>query len=272
LLFGAPRIYQPFSTIGVDVRQVHEGGVKAEWHVPPNAEKGVIFYVHGGGFVACSRKTHRPVTAALARISRRCVLSIDYSLAPESPYPAALNDVLTAYRWLLSMGRRASEIAVAGDSAGGNLVLSLALRLRETGRSTPACVVAFSPWTDLTGSGDSIRTNDGRCAMFRSENIEQFARVYLGRPAAQVPEASPLHADPAGLPPVLFHVGSTELLLDDSRAMHQKILDAGGESTLTVFDDMPHGWQMLAPLVPEANDSLRQASAFIAQNLRIPQK
>jgi acetyl esterase/lipase len=131
----------------------------------------------------------------------------------------------------------------------------------------PACVVAFSPWTDLIGSNPSVIQNDGRCAMFRPENMVDFASAYLGHAPHNSPEVSPIYANLAGLPPVLFHVGSTELLLDDSRVMHERILAAGGQSRLDIFDDVSLGWQMLAPVVPEATRSLEQAAAFIEKHL-----
>lgn len=265
-LFGAPAIYRPIATRDVSVEPATG---RAEWITPSNPEPGVIFYVHGGGFVACSKETHRPVTARLARLSKRRVLSIDYRLAPEHRYPAAIDDVMNAYERLLSTGVSSSQIAVAGDSAGGNLVLSLVIRLRDSHRPLPACIVVFSPWTDLAGTGESIMSNDGHCAMFRPENMDQFARAYLGRGEAMLADASPMHADAHGLPPVLFHVGSTELLLDDSKVMHRRILDAGGESHLAVFDDVPHGWQMLSPFVPEATRSLKEAADFIEKKLQI---
>jgi acetyl esterase/lipase len=169
-----------------------------------------------------------------------------------------------AFDWLCRSGAAPERIALVGDSAGGNLVVSLAVRLRDLGRPAPACVVAFSPWTDLAGRGDSVRANDGRCAMFRTENIRDFAQVALGdRMAADDPRVSPLYADLSTLPPMLLQVGSTELLLDDARGLHDRIVAGGGSSTLEVFDEVPHGWQMLAPFVPEANRSLDRAAAFI---------
>ena len=266
-LFGAPPLYPRLLTRGLSIPQVAVEGVRAEWLSIRAPEPGVVFYVHGGGFVACSKETHRPVTAALAKLTRRKVLSVDYRLAPEHRYPAGIDDVVRAYEWLLKTGVKSSQIAVAGDSAGGNLVLSLAIRLRDSGRPLPACIVTFSPWTDLTGSGRSITANDGRCAMFRPENMDQFARVYLGHAADNSAAVSPIYANVAGLPPVLFHVGSTELLLDDSRMMHERILAAGGESQLEIFEDVSHGWQMLAPIVPEATRSLRQAAGFMERHI-----
>jgi acetyl esterase/lipase len=226
-----------------------------------------VLYVHGGGYVSCSPATHRPVTAALARLTGRRVLSVDYRLAPEHRYPAALDDVVAAYRWLLASGVPAASVAVAGDSAGGGLALALAARARAEGLPAPACVVAFSPWTDLAGTGASVTANDGRCAMFRPENVAQFAAAYLGGASPHDPGASPLRADPAGFPPTLLQVGSTELLLDDARAMHERLVAAGRESRLEVYPEMMHGWQLLVGLVPEAGAALRGAARFIAAHL-----
>jgi acetyl esterase/lipase len=204
---------------------------------------GVILYLHGGGYVSCSPATYRPVTAALARLTARRVFSLDYRLAPEHRYPAALDDAVAAYEWLLGRaGLPASAISIAGDSAGGGLVLGCLLRARDAGLALPACAVCFSPWTDLAGAGASIRANDGRCAMFRTENIEEFAAAYLPAGASRRdPYASPAHADLRGLPPLLLQVGSTELLLDDAR--------------------------MLDGFVPEARFALRQAASFIREHL-----
>jgi acetyl esterase/lipase len=271
-LFGAPPVYRSAHAIGLNVEQIAGDGVRGEWISVSNPEPGVVFYVHGGGFVACSSRTHRPITAALARLTKRRVLSVDYRLAPENRYPAAMDDVMSAYDWLRQQGVDPRSIALAGDSAGGNLVLSLVIRLRHRGAQLPACAVTFSPWTDLTGGTGSGTSNDGRCAMFRPENFGQFARAYLGRDADKSGDASPMFADVTGLPPVLFHVGATELLLDDSRIMHERVRAAGGETELEVFEDVPHGWQMLTPFLPEARESLEQASAFIRKKLQISLK
>jgi acetyl esterase/lipase len=249
--------------LGLSRKTILHGNVRGEWVTPPDARAGVIFYVHGGGFVACSSATHRPIAAGLARITRMRVFSVDYRLAPEARLPSALDDVAAAYAWVTESARP-GELALVGDSAGGNLVLGLALRLRGAGREQPACVVGFSPWTDLAGTSPSVQVNDGRDAMFHTDNIRDFARAALGEGPADSPVVSPVYADLHGLPPVLLHVGSTELLLDDSRRVHEGILGGKGRSTLTVYNDVPHCWQMLAPLVPEATTSLREAAAFIA--------
>jgi epsilon-lactone hydrolase len=273
LLFGAPRPYQWLRSRGLNVRRVDERvGVRGEWLEPSGADAsaGVIFYLHGGGYVAGSAATQRPVTAALARLTASRVFSLDYRLAPEHRYPAALDDACAAYEWLLAQeGVDAHAVSVAGDSAGGGLTLGFLLRVRDAGLAPPACAVCFSPWTDLAGVGASVRANDGRCAMFHTENIEEFAAAYLPAGASpRDPYASPAHAaDLRGLPPLLLQVGSTELLLDDSRIIHDKIRAAGGASRLEIYEDLPHGWQMLDGLVPEARAALRQAASFIREHV-----
>lgn len=269
-IFGAPWPYQWLQVRGLNMRPVNEGGVRGEWLEPPDARDGVILYLHGGGFVSCSPTTQRPLTAALARLTSLRVFSLDYRLAPEHRYPAALDDAFAAYKWLLAQeGARAGAICIVGDSAGGGLVLSCLLRVRDAGLALPACAVCFSPWTDLAGTGASVRANDGRCAMFRTENIEEFAAAYLPAGASRRdPYASPAHADLRGLPPVLLQVGSTEILLDDARGVHDKIRAADGASRLEIYEDLPHGWQMLNGLVPESRAALRQAASFIGEHLR----
>jgi acetyl esterase/lipase len=194
------------------------------------------------------------------------VLALDYRLAPEHRFPMAFNQAVAAVHWLIMHGIKADEIAVAGDSAGGGLVVALLAYLGEKERrSLPRCGVAFSPWTDLEGTGASLATNDGRCAMFHPNNINEFAAAYLGDASPRDPRASPVFANLSDLPPLLLHVSSSELLLDDACRVHEQIQEAGGESTLRVFDNVPHGWQLLDGLVPEARSSLAEAASFIRQ-------
>ncbi len=264
-LFGAPAWYSTLASYGVRRTPVDKSQTRGEWLVPKSPRGGVIFYVHGGGFVSCSSTTHRPVTAELARLTQRVVFSADYRLAPEHRLPAAHADVSAAYQW----ARRQvpdQPFVLVGDSAGGNLVLSLALDVRGSAQA-PTGVVAFSPWTDLSGRGDSVRSNDGRCAMFRTSNIESFAAVAVGAGDRSSPAHSPAYARLDGLPPLLLHVGSTELLLDDSRIVHDRATAGGTSSTLEIYDDVPHGWQMLTPWVPEARASLASAASFIEARL-----
>jgi acetyl esterase/lipase len=271
-LFGSPSIYQRLRTRGLRLSTVRAGNVRGEWITPNDYDEGAILYLHGGGYVSCSAATHRPITAALARLARLRVFGLDYRLAPENRFPAALDDTVAAYRWLLEQGLPASAISLAGDSAGGGLVLSLLLRVRDAGLLLPACGVCFSAWTDLAGTGASVRFNDGRCAMFRTENIAEFAAAYLGEQSPFDPYASPAHADLSGLPPLLLQIGSTELLLDDSRLVHSKIQAARGISELKIYDDVAHDWQMLDGFVPEARDALWQAAKFIRQYAAVETK
>lgn len=259
-LFGSPPPLSPLWTRGVDIVPL-EGAVRGEWIVPPAAEPGVVLFFHGGGFVAGGPDDHRPITAGLARRMRRRVFAPRYRLAPEHRYPAAFDDALAAYRWLMDQGE--PPIAVAGDSAGGGLVLGTLLRARDARLPLPARAVCLSPWTDLSASGDSIASMAGRCHLFRPENIPAFAAVVLGDAQPDDPGASPLFAELSGLPPILFQVGSTELLLDDARRAHRKIIAAGGQSTLVVFDDIVHGWHLLDGWVPEATAALDQAARFL---------
>lgn len=267
-LWGVPPALQRFALRGLRHQLVAEGGVRGEWIAPPAPGSGIILYVHGGGYVACSAATHRPLTTALARATGCRVFSADYRLAPESRFPAAFDDVVAVYDWLVGQGAPGERIVVAGESAGGGLVLALAAQVRDTGRPEPAGVVAFSPWTDMAGTGDSVRGNAGRCAMFHPDNIAAFAAVYLGPASTGDPRASPLRGNLGGLPPLLLQVGSTELLLDDARRFQDGVTKQGGSSRLTVYDDVPHAWQLLTPFLPEARAAVAEAADFIRSTVR----
>jgi len=266
-LLGMPRVLQRLALLGLQHERVVDGGVRGEWLSVPQPAPGVLLYIHGGGYVSCSSATHRSITTSLARRIGCRVFSADYRTAPEARFPAALDDVLAAYRWLTTQEEPGTRVAVAGESAGGGLVLALALHARDNGWPAPACLVALSPWTDLAGTGASLRANEGRCAMFYPENMPAFASVYLGGASADDPRASPLYADLRGLPPVLLQVGSTELLLDDAVRVHERIVAGGGWSRLTMYADVAHGWQLLSPFVPEARDAVREVAGFVRLHL-----
>jgi acetyl esterase/lipase len=266
-LLGAPAFLRGAFLRGLVREPVEANGVRGEWVGHPGAvaggPRGVLLYVHGGGYLSGSAADRWPITAALARATGLRVLALDYRLAPEHRFPAALDDVMAAWDWLVERGAPGVPVAVSGESAGGGLALLLAQQARDTGRPAPACVAALSPWTDLAGTGASLVGNDGRCAMFHTENIPAFARVYLGGASPDDARASPLFGYAGGLPPVLMQVGSTEVLLDDARRMHERIRAAGGRSTLTVYDDVMHGWHLLAPWVPEAARAVAEIAAFV---------
>jgi acetyl esterase/lipase len=201
-------------------------------------------------------------------LTERRVFSLDYRLAPENRFPAAFDDVLDAYRWILEeCSGDSSCIAVAGDSAGGGLTLALLAAARDTSLPLPACAVLYSPWTDMIGARGAPHPNSDRCAMFAPSNIDDFAEAYLAKASRSDPRASPLEAPLHGLPPIMFQVGEPELLVDDSRRAHEKIRSAGGASVLEIWPHVFHGWQMLDGLVPEARAALEQSTDFIVKHL-----
>ena len=267
-LFGATPAHQRLLLRGLRPRAVAtDSGVRGEWLDPGTRRPGVLLYLHGGGYVSCSAATHRPLTAALARATGLRVFAADYRLAPEHPFPAAHDDACAAYHWLVTQGAPGAPVVVAGESAGGGLVLAVAVHARDHGWPRPHALVALSPWADLEGTGASRLANDGRCAMFRPANIAAFARAYLQGASPRDPRASPLHAPLHGLPPVLLQVGAEELLLDDAVRVAQQVRAAGGEATLRSYPGAPHGWQLLTPLLPEARAAVDEVAAFVATRL-----
>jgi acetyl esterase/lipase len=243
-----------------------------EWIEPaaPNhpARTRCILYFHGGAYIAMSARTHRAITSRLAAWSDASVFASDYRLAPEHPFPAALDDALAAYRALIAAGTPASRIVVAGDSAGGGLALCLLLAAREAGDELPAAAVLFSPWTDLAATGKSIVDNHEADPLMFGSWVGQQAQYYLGETPATHPLVSPLYADLTGLPPLLIQVSSTEVLLDDSRRVAENAKRSGVDTTLQIWPGVPHDWQMFATILPEGRAALHDASAFIRARLR----
>jgi monoterpene epsilon-lactone hydrolase len=264
-VFGIPNFMGFLYSRHVEI-QVNDAPVRGEWLVPDDIEftEHVVLYMHGGGYVSCSPQTHRPVTTSLARMINCRVFSLDYRLAPEHPFPAAVDDATAAYLWLLKNGVPAKQIALAGDSAGGGLLLATMLRLRALGQPLPACAVCLSPWVDLTGFG-KYRNNDS-CSMFKPDDVTTFAKVYLHGASAELPEASPVLADLSGLPPLLIQVSSTELLYTDSARLHEKAGASGVRSTLRVYPALPHVWQILVGAVPEARVALEEIASFVKES------
>lgn len=238
------------------------GHIYAEWQGPAEAE-AVMLYFHGGAFVVGSPKTHRPLVKNIVKAGSVRALSIDYRLAPEHKFPAALEDAERAYDWLLEKGHAPENIAVAGDSAGGGLALSLLLKLKESGKPLPACAAALSPWTDLTGSGASVRLRQDVEDMLDGTKLRETAALYHGEADPANPLISPLFGNLADLPPLLVQIGTDEILWDDSHSFAEKARQAGTECTLEVFEKMPHAFQLGADFVPEAREALRNVARFI---------
>jgi acetyl esterase/lipase len=222
-----------------------------------------VLYLHGGAYRLGTPATYRHFTWRIATAARVRLLALDYRLAPEHPFPAALDDAVSAYQWLLANGANARKLAVIGDSAGGGLTLALLLKLRDRGMPLPAAAVTLSPWTDLALTGPSIRLNTDADPMLNADDLPQFASDYLAGANPKDPYASPLYGDPSGLPPTLFHVGSDEILRDDAVRMAEKMVGAKCEVDLEVWPRMPHVWHLLAPVVPEAMAAIRKIGAFI---------
>jgi len=264
--YASHRIWSPRVPKGwrLDICETSDKGApRGEWLTPPTNPRATILYLHGGGYYFCSPRSHRAITFGLATRSNASVFSLDYRLAPEHRFPAALDDSVAAYRRLLGDGVPAQSIAIAGDSAGGGLALATLLALRDAGDPLPAAAVLFSPWTDLTCSGESMRTNDGRDPMYHASIFPRVAAQYLGSADARNPYASPVFGEFEGLPPLLIQVGDTELLLDDSTRIATKARAAGVRVELEIRRNVPHIFQIWTPFMPEARDALAHAAAFI---------
>ena len=247
---------------GVRYRAAVLGGVAGEWAEAEHgtAATATLMYLHGGGFIACSPVTHRPITGWFALHGFQ-VFVPDYRLAPEHRFPAAVDDAVASWRGL--MGAADGPVAVAGESAGGNLALALMLSLREQGERLPDAAALFSPATDLAGTGASMQSNRRRDAMFKGEGMENLAGAYLGETDPRTPLASPLYAELAGLPPLLIHVGEREVLRDDSVRLAERARAAGVRVELKVWPVVPHAWQLAHQVVPEARQSLKAAAGFL---------
>ena len=266
--FGLPKFINWLHTRTLKLNAVNESGILGEWVETIDSSDGVIFYIHGGAFISCSAETHRPITASLAKMTDFRVFSVNYRLAPKHRFPAALDDCVDAYKWLLAQGIPANKIAVTGDSAGGNLVLTLLLKLRESGIPIPACGVCLSPLTDMKGTGKSKFENEEKDVMFYPENLDEFAPIYLGDESPDNPFCSPLYAELNDLPPMLIQASSTELLLDDSKRLHENFLRDKGESKLTIYENVAHDWHMMKGFMPEADEALKEIAEFTKQHIK----
>lgn len=244
------------------------GGSPAEWLVPDRSPSDrVILYVHGGGYVSGSCADHRGfVSMFAARLGVRCV-TYEYRLAPEHPFPAAVDDSVRAYRALLDdLHVRPEHIVVAGESAGGGLALSLLLALKELGLPQPAAVVAISPWTDLTCSSEAYRTRNARSAA-PLDSWLVFRAHYAGATPLDHPWVSPLHGDLAGLPPVLVNAGTDDELFDDGRRFVERAVERGVDATFRAGEGMIHCYPMLAPMFREAREAMDEIAAFTRRHL-----
>ena len=244
------------------------GGVPCQWQfIDGTGEGPVLLYFHGGGYVLGSPKTHRNMVSALSHACGIRALAPDYRLAPEYPFPAAIEDAVAVYKALLDGGVDAERIAVAGDSAGGGLALALLLSAKERGLPQPACAALLSPWSDLRIVSESYETRKDADPMITRDGIKKMAALYLGGAEADTPIASPLLADLSGLAPLLIHVGDAEVLLDDAVVLAENVQSAGTEATLKIWDDMIHVFQAFYSMVDEGRQSIGEIGAFVQQYL-----
>ena len=248
---------------GVVGTPVQAGGIPAEWIADESAASDrVVLYLHGGGYVAGSIDSHRNLTGNLAKAMGCRVLALHYRLAPEHPHPAPVQDAVAAYRWLLAEGFKAEHVMISGDSAGGGLALATLVALRDGGDPLPATAAAISPWVDMEGLGESMKTRAEVDPMINPVMLGQIAELFLGGGDPRDPLAAPLHADLTGLPPLLIHVGDSEVLLDDSTRFTAKAKAAGVEVTLEVWPEMVHVWHASAGFVPEADAAIARIAEY----------
>ena len=260
----------------ITVEKINMEGIQAEWLIPfsssTRSEK-VILYLHGGGYVTGSIEDHRMMCGLLANATGTKVLIPEYRLAPEHPFPAALDDALKVYQWLLDQGYSSANMIIAGDSAGGGLSIATVLALKEKSGSLPAAVVCLSPWADLALTGQSHTTKAKAEAILNKDVLHEWALCYTDESNLTNPLVSPIHGDFHGFPPLLIQVGSEEILLDDSTLLVEKAKSAGVHVTLKIWDGMWHVWQALGDLIPENKKTFEEIGQFVQRQFgRIEKK
>ena len=243
-------------------------GIPAAWLVPEGADSDqVILYLHGGAYVVGSIRSYWKLAARIAGAAGCRALVVEYRLAPENQYPAAIEDAVNAYHWLLRQGYQPDRIVIAGDSAGGALAAATLVSLRDSGDPLPAAAIMLSPWVNLEATGETIKTN-ARTDWISEKWLKWSANLYLGKADPKGPLASPLYADHKGLPPMLIHTGTSEILLDDARRLAERAREDGVEVELEVFEGMFHVWHLCCPLVPESEDAVKKLGSYCRDKMR----
>jgi len=257
---------------GVDYAETEAGGVPALWAVPKGAAQDrVILSIHGGGFITGSMYTHRKLFGHIAKASGARALIVNYRLAPEHVHPAPLDDIVSAYRWLLSEGVKPAHIAFAGDSSGGGLAVTAQLRAREQGLPLPAASMPISPWVDMEVTGESMISNRDKDALFTKEMVQSLAATFLGPLGnRRDPLANPLYADLRGLPPIYIQVGGDEMNRDDGVQLAQHARKAGVDVRIDIFPEQQHTFQMGAGRAPEADHAIRKLAQWVRPKLGLP--
>ena len=243
-------------------------GVNAAWISAPGAAADrAVLYLHGGGYIMGSLNTHRDMMGRISRAAQARVLGLDYRLAPEHPFPAAVDDTVAGYRFLLDQGLTPSRLAIAGDSAGGALTLAALIAGRDAGLPMPAAAVCLSPFLDLEGTGESIKTRADVDPIATPEVIDVWAKAYLAGADPRTPLANPLFADLHGLPPLLIQVGDHEVLLDDSTRLAERAQAAGVNAELEVWPEMIHRWHSYAAVLPEGQQAIDGIGTFLRKQI-----
>jgi len=251
---------------GVTVTCTHANGIPVAWIKTENAPpEKVILYLHGGGYVLGGLESHQMLCGTLAKQAGLNLLLPEYRLAPEHPFPAALEDVSQTYAWLLDQNYKPENIFIAGDSAGGGLAIATALHLRESGLPLPAALICLSPWADLTFQGQTHQTQTDAEVLLRADELQEWAGFYAAGHDRSHPLISPVYADFSGLPRLFIQVGSDEVLLDDARRLAEKAKSDGVDVALNIWPGMWHVWHSLGAFMPESRQAFQEISAFIQQ-------
>jgi monoterpene epsilon-lactone hydrolase len=248
----------------VTVEPVTANGVRAEWTSTEQDDRdAALLYVHGGGYVIGSLDSHRHLVSEAGRAAKTWALALDYRLAPENPFPAAVDDAVSGYRYLLSRGIRQKRIAIAGDSAGGGLVVAAMLAIREAGLEQPACGWCISPWVDMEGIGETMSTKAETDPMVQRAPLLDMARLYLGGADPRSPLVAPIYADLRGLAPLLIQVGAAETLLDDAIRLAKVAGAADVRVDLQVWPEMVHVWHIFHPELKSGLRAIEVGGAYV---------
>ena len=251
------------------VTEVDANGVAGEMVRAHGANGQVVtLYLHGGGYVIGSPATHREFARRLSKETGGGVLTIDYRLAPEDPFPAPIEDAVSAYRWLLDQGYEPGALSIGGDSAGGGLTAATLVSLRDQGIPLPSCGVCLSPWVDMEGIGESMSSRAGVDPMVQKEGLVAMAGVYLGGADPRSPLAAPMYANLSGLPPLLIQVGTRETLYDDATRLAYLAAQAEVAVTFEPWAEMIHVWHLFAPLLDEGQQAIERIGEFIRASMR----
>ena len=269
-IFEPPVFLRPSLPVDVKIEAVSEGGVRGEWiewDLASGASHRTIYYLHGGGYVACTPATYRGFTSNLSRSTGARVFALDYRRAPEHKFPAAIEDAVSGYRFLLEKGEQPGNIIIGGDSAGGGLAAALLIALRDRGLPLPGGAFLLSPWTDLAATGRSLITNESSDPILSGKTTAALAKLYHGNASPRDPLVSPLYGDLIGLPPLLVYVSDSEVLLDDAVRFVERAKRHGVHVELRIENGLPHVWPVFVAFgLPESRQTISEIAEFVRRH------